>query len=100
MPMDTARRAAATLHAKLEGEAGDQNPFGPLPSFWSDQGELRLQSFGSPELGGDTEIEGDLRDLVQGLLATYRRAGRLVGGVLVNLPPMRHRELREALLHQ
>jgi 3-phenylpropionate/trans-cinnamate dioxygenase ferredoxin reductase subunit len=100
MPMDTARRAAATVHAKLEGDTGDQNPFGPLPSFWSDQGELRLQSFGSPELGGDIEIDGDLREPVQGLLASYRRAGRLVGGVLVNLPPMRHRELREALLNQ
>jgi NADPH-dependent 2,4-dienoyl-CoA reductase/sulfur reductase-like enzyme len=100
MPMDTARRAAPTLHALLEGNAADQNPFEPLPSFWSDQGELRLQSFGSPELGADIEIEGDLREPGQGLLATYRRAGRLVGGVLVNLPPMRHRELREALLHQ
>jgi NADPH-dependent 2,4-dienoyl-CoA reductase/sulfur reductase-like enzyme len=100
MPMDTARRAAATLNAMLTGEAPDQNPFEPLPSFWSDQGELRLQSFGSPGLGDDIETEGDLRDPARGLLATYRRAGRLVGGVAVNLPPTRHRELREALLRQ
>ena len=99
MPTDTARRAAATLHAKLAGNALDQNPFGPLPSFWSDQGDLRLQSFGSPELADDTEIaEGDLRAPGQGLLATYRRGGRLVGSVAVNLPPSRYRELREALL--
>jgi NADPH-dependent 2,4-dienoyl-CoA reductase/sulfur reductase-like enzyme len=101
MPTDTARRAAATLHAKLAGNALDQNPFGPLPSFWSDQGDLRLQSFGSPELGDDTEIaEGDLGAPGQGLLATYRRGGRLVGSVAVSLPPSRYRELREALLSQ
>ncbi len=101
MPTDTARRAAATLHAKLAGNALDQNPFGPLPSFWSDQGDLRLQSFGSPELADDTEIaEGDLRAPGQGLLATYRRGGRLVGSIAVNLPPSRYRELREALLTQ
>jgi len=100
MPMDTARRAAATLYAQLAGDAGDQNPFGPLPSFWSDQGELRLQSFGAPGLGEDVELEGDLGAPGRGLMATYRRAGRLVGGVAVNLPPTRHRELREALLRQ
>ena len=99
MPTDTARRAAATLHAQLSGAALDTTPFRPLPSFWSDQGELRMWSFGSPGLADDVEItEGDLRELTQGLLATYRRGGQLVGSVAVNLPPLRHRELRAALL--
>jgi NADPH-dependent 2,4-dienoyl-CoA reductase/sulfur reductase-like enzyme len=99
MPTDTARRAAATLHAKLTGDPLDPNPFRPLPSFWSDQGELRMWSFGLPGLADDVVIaEGDLRDPARGLLAAYRRGGRLVGSVAVNLPPVRHRELRAALL--
>lgn len=98
MPTDTARRAAATLHARMAGDQVDPNPFRPLPYFWSDQGELRLQSFGSPQLADDVVIaEGDPADLDQGLLATYHRGGRLVGSLAVNLPPSRYRELREAL---
>jgi 3-phenylpropionate/trans-cinnamate dioxygenase ferredoxin reductase subunit len=101
MPTETARRAAATVRAKLAGDPLDPNPFRPLPSFWSDQGELRMWSFGAPGLADDVVIaEGDLRDPARGLLATYRRGGRLVGSVAVNLPPLRHRELREALLRQ
>jgi 3-phenylpropionate/trans-cinnamate dioxygenase ferredoxin reductase component len=99
MPTDTARRAAATLHAKLAGDHIDPNSFRPLPYFWSDQGDLRLQSFGSPGLADDVVIaEGDLDALDKGLVATYHRAGRLVGSVAFNLPPSRYRELREALL--
>ena len=95
MPTDTARRAAATLQARLEGGQVDPHPFRPLPYFWSDQGDLRLQSFGSPQLADDVAIaEGDLGDLDQGLLATYHRGGRLVGSLAVNLPPSRYRELR------
>lgn len=37
-------------------------------------------------------------DLSRGLLATYHRGGRLVGSLAVNLPPIRYRELRAALL--
>ncbi len=77
----------------------DPHSFRPLPYFWSDQGDLRLQSFGSPQLADDVAIaEGDLGDLGQGLLATYHRGGRLVGSLAVNLPPIRYRELRAALL--
>src|SRR6185437_2485145 len=76
MPTDTARRAAATLHARLSGIPLDTTPFQPLPSFWSDQGELRMWSFGSPGLADDVEItEGDLGELTRGLLANYCRGG-------------------------
>ena len=76
----------------------DPLPFRPLPYFWSDQGDLRLQSFGSPQLADDVAVaEGDLSDLSRGLLATYHRGGRLVGSLAVNLPPSRYRELRAAL---
>jgi 3-phenylpropionate/trans-cinnamate dioxygenase ferredoxin reductase component len=99
MPTDTARQAAATLQARLDGGQVDPHPFRPLPYFWSDQGDLRLQSFGSPQLADDVLItEGDLGELDRGLLATYHRGGSLVGSLAVNLPPSRYRALREALL--
>jgi NADPH-dependent 2,4-dienoyl-CoA reductase/sulfur reductase-like enzyme len=42
--------------------------------------------------------DGDLRHLTGGFIATYQRDGRHVGTVTVNIPPNRHRPLREALL--
>ena len=78
IPTDTAKRAARTLYAGLTGGGLDPAPFAPLPSFWSDQYEHRLQSFGAPALGLD-----DVRPLsgVDGgdLLVGYHRDGRLVG---------------------
>lgn len=101
MPTDTARPAAATLHAALTGIPADATPFAPLPSFWSDQLELRLQSYGSPELGEDARVtEGDPERLTDGLIVTYHRDRQHVGTVAVNIPPTRHRELREALLKE
>jgi NADPH-dependent 2,4-dienoyl-CoA reductase/sulfur reductase-like enzyme len=98
MPTDTARRAAATLHAKLAGDPIEPDSFRPLPYFWSDQGDLRLQSYGNPGLADEVVIaEGDPDELDKGLVATYHRDGRLVGSVAFNLPPTRYRELREAL---
>jgi 3-phenylpropionate/trans-cinnamate dioxygenase ferredoxin reductase component len=96
MPTDTAKRAAATLAAAVNGGEADPTPFAPIPSFWSDQLELRFQSFGSPGLGDEIEIEGDLNDLLSGVVATYRRGGVHVGTVALNVPGARQRELRTA----
>jgi 3-phenylpropionate/trans-cinnamate dioxygenase ferredoxin reductase component len=98
MPSDTARRAAATLRAVLTGSPVDATPFAPVPAFWSDQLDLRLQSYGSPVLADAARVtEGDLEHLTAGLIATYHRGGRQVGTVAVNVPVARHRELREEL---
>ena len=97
IPAETAKRAAATLTARLAGREPDPAPFTPIPSFWSDQLDLRLQSFGSPELGEEVRVhEGDLERVQGGVLATYHRRSRHVGTVAVNLPPSRQRELRGA----
>ncbi|MFI0452118.1 NAD(P)/FAD-dependent oxidoreductase [Actinomadura sp. 6N118] len=76
MPTDTAKHAARSLL----GENG--RPFMPLPSFWSDQYDMRLQSFGAPALGG-----GDIRflegDLSEEAVLGYHRDGRLVGVVML-----------------
>lgn len=97
IPTDTAKRAAATLVADLGGGQGPTEPFAPIPSFWSDQYDLRLQAYGSPSLGEEIHVEeGSLDSPADGLLATYHHDGRHVGSLAVNLPPARHRELRDA----
>jgi hypothetical protein len=55
-----------------------------MPAFWSDQYELRLQSFGLPGLGGDDirVLEGELSDEV---VMGYHRDGVLVGVVMLGL---------------
>ncbi len=96
IPTDTAKRAAATLAARLREQDPDDTPFAPIPSFWSDQFDLRLQSYGSPALADAVIVEeGDLDALASGVLVTYRRDGHLVGNLAVNLSPARQRELRE-----
>lgn len=97
IPTDTAKRAAATLCRQLAGAPEDTTTFAPVPAFWSDQLDLRLQSYGSPALADDIRIEeGDPDNLTAGVLALYHRGGRHVGTVAVNLSPARHRGLREA----
>ncbi|MGJ5830529.1 NAD(P)/FAD-dependent oxidoreductase [Streptomyces ossamyceticus] len=90
MPTETARRAARTLAAHLAAETVDEQQFTPLPTFWSDQFDLRLQSFGAPALADRVEVlEGVLSapsDLAKGVAVGYRRGAALVGVVTVNLP--------------
>ena len=85
IPTETAKRAARTLVAALDGApVPPPEPFAPMPAFWSDQYDLRLQSFGLPGIGGDDirVLEGDL----DGEAAVgYHRDGALVGVVLLGL---------------
>ncbi|MFF3631472.1 NAD(P)/FAD-dependent oxidoreductase [Streptomyces sp. NPDC002164] len=80
IPTDTAKHAAKVLTDHLTGADGDLAPFAPLPTFWSDQHDFRLQSFGTPALGKDDVrvLDGDLDGDV---LCGYHRADRLVGVV-------------------
>jgi 3-phenylpropionate/trans-cinnamate dioxygenase ferredoxin reductase subunit len=85
MANDTAKKAGATLGRHLVGEEPDETPFAPVPSFWSDQYDLRLQSFGAVELGGD-DVRVLEKDPAGGIVVGYHRAGDLVGVVLIDLP--------------
>lgn len=86
MPTDTAKRAAATLLADLSGHAVDQEHFTPVPWFWSDQYDSKLQSFGLPGLGSAAEVlDGDLA-AGEAVVAYRRDDGKLVGVVLLGLP--------------
>ncbi|MFF0447898.1 NAD(P)/FAD-dependent oxidoreductase [Streptomyces sp. NPDC004609] len=97
IPTDTAKRAAATLIAALTGAESGPDPFAPVPSFWSDQADLRFQSFGSPALADEVRVvEGDPGRPADGVLATCHRHSAHVGTVAINLPPARQRELRGA----
>ncbi|MDK0524273.1 FAD/NAD(P)-binding oxidoreductase [Streptomyces sp. ML-6] len=80
IPTDTAKHAAKVLTAHLTGTDAGLAPFAPLPTFWSDQHDFRLQSFGAPALGKDDVrvLDGDLDGDV---LVGYHHADRLVGVV-------------------
>ncbi|MFI7405417.1 NAD(P)/FAD-dependent oxidoreductase [Streptomyces sp. NPDC049541] len=80
IPTDTAKHAAKALVAHLTGTDRDLAPFAPLPTFWSDQHDFRLQSFGAPVLGKDDVriLDGDPDGDV---LVGYHADGRLVGVV-------------------
>ena len=81
--VDTATFAAATLLSDLGGDpVGD--PFGTIPTFWSDQGCVSIRAVGQPGIADEIEVlEGDLRGEAA---IGYRREGRLVGVVLLGMP--------------
>lgn len=96
MATDTGRRAGAALAGSLGAAPADDAPFAPVPSFWSDQYDLRLQGFGAVEPGmADVRLlEGDVdADAALG----FHRDERLVGVVMLGLDG-RHTAYREAVL--
>ena len=82
MVTDTARKAGHALGAHLTAASAEVTPFMPVPSFWSDQYDLRIQSFGAVGLGSEDVriLEGDLGGEVA---MGYHRDGALVGVVLI-----------------
>jgi 3-phenylpropionate/trans-cinnamate dioxygenase ferredoxin reductase component len=79
---DTARYAGAALGRYLSGGDPAGGPFTAVPTFWSDQYEMRIQSFGVTGLDDVRVLEGDLDgDVVVG----YQRDGQLMGVVLIGL---------------
>ncbi|GAA3951238.1 FAD/NAD(P)-binding oxidoreductase [Actinomadura viridis] len=99
VPGDTARRAAATLAADLGVRPPDDSVFAPLPSFWSDQYDVRVQSYGAPGLGDRCELlDGGLdhpRALKDGVAMAYYRDHQMVGVVLIGIPLAEHRRYHE-----
>jgi 3-phenylpropionate/trans-cinnamate dioxygenase ferredoxin reductase component len=78
-PTDTGRRAGRTLAALLAGEEPDRGPFTAMPSFWSDQYDLALQSFGMPGIASRVAlVDGDLDGAC---IVEYHDAEGLVGVV-------------------
>jgi 3-phenylpropionate/trans-cinnamate dioxygenase ferredoxin reductase component len=88
IPTDSGRRAGAVLAAYLSGEGYDElvsAPWELLPSFWSDQYDIRLQSYGMPGLAdadGIAILEGDLHDEC---VIGYHRGDDLMGVVGIGM---------------
>jgi NADPH-dependent 2,4-dienoyl-CoA reductase/sulfur reductase-like enzyme len=85
IPGAMARHAARSLVAGLAGAPVDGPAFAPLPTFWSDQHDYRIQAIGAPPLGlADIRVlEGSLdEDVIVG----YHHEGELVGVVGVGGP--------------
>ncbi len=80
MPTETGKRAGATLGAMLRGES-PEGEFRPMPSFWSDQYDYSLQSYGMPGLGEPRLVDGEWSG---DCIVEYRRDDELVGVVGVN----------------
>lgn len=84
VPTDTGKRAGAVLAAYLSGEGYAEvvaREWDLLPSFWSDQYEIRMQSYGMPGLAdpdGVALLEGDLAGEC---IVGYHRGDDLVGVV-------------------
>jgi 3-phenylpropionate/trans-cinnamate dioxygenase ferredoxin reductase component len=87
IPTETGKRVGAVLSAYLAGadnfaELATQS-FMPLPSFWSDQYDMKIQGFGMPGLADRYElVAGELSDeLVMG----YFRGEILIGVVGIGM---------------
>jgi NADPH-dependent 2,4-dienoyl-CoA reductase/sulfur reductase-like enzyme len=79
MPTETGRRAGATLAALLAGNEPDPSPFTAMPSFWSDQYDTKIQSFGMPGIA--TEITVADGSVDGPCIVEYSDASGLVGVV-------------------
>jgi NADPH-dependent 2,4-dienoyl-CoA reductase/sulfur reductase-like enzyme len=82
----------AAARALLRGEEAD--PFAPVPYFWSDQYDTKIQFVGLAEPGDQVQvIEGTIEE--RRFVAAFGRAGRLVAVLAFNRPPriMKYRAL-------
>jgi NADPH-dependent 2,4-dienoyl-CoA reductase/sulfur reductase-like enzyme len=77
-------------------EPAARRPFAPVPYFWSDQYDMKIQAYGY--LRGHEEvavIDGDLG--ARRFAAAYRSGDRVVGIVAVGMPPKTLRAWRAAI---
>lgn len=85
VPTDTAKRAGVVLAAWLAGDRDvdsiAEQRFTLMPSFWSDQFELRLQASGLPHLADEGEVRLVEGEIGGACIMGYFRAGILVGVV-------------------
>jgi 3-phenylpropionate/trans-cinnamate dioxygenase ferredoxin reductase component len=102
IPALTAKRAAESLARSLLGKEPDAKIFNPIPTFWSDQFGIRLQSMGMPGLADRAELlEGSLSDLGEpgreGTALGYWHGADITGVITIGLPAARQSHYREML---
>ncbi|MGX1565425.1 NAD(P)/FAD-dependent oxidoreductase [Streptomyces sp. NPDC055506] len=101
----TSMRIEHRTNAAEQGMAAARNllaapearrPFAPVPYFWSDQYDMKIQAYGY--LRGHAEVavvEGDLAE--RRFVAAYRTGERLTGALAVGMPPKAVRGWRQAI---
>jgi NADPH-dependent 2,4-dienoyl-CoA reductase/sulfur reductase-like enzyme len=101
---DTRMRIEHRTNATEQGMAAARNllagpaprPFAPIPYFWSDQYDMKIQAYG--HLRGHDEVvvvDGSLQE--RRFLAVYRTGERLTGALAVGMPPKAIRTWRTAI---
>ncbi|MFE7274108.1 NAD(P)/FAD-dependent oxidoreductase [Streptomyces sp. NPDC057623] len=74
-----------------------RKPFAPVPYFWSDQYDMKIQAYGY--LRGHDEVAVVEGDLAEGrFVAAYRRGDRVTGALAVGMPPKAIRQWRQAIM--
>jgi hypothetical protein len=87
IPTETGKRVGAVLSAYLaEADSFAElaaQPFTPLPTFWSDQYDMKIQGFGMPGLADRYElVDGELAGE---LVMAYFRNDALIGVVGIGM---------------
>jgi 3-phenylpropionate/trans-cinnamate dioxygenase ferredoxin reductase subunit len=87
IPTETGKRVGAVLSAYLSQAENftelSAQPFTPLPTFWSDQFDMKIQGFGMPGLADRHElVAGELADE---LVMAYFRNDALIGVVGIGM---------------
>ncbi|MFD3839476.1 NAD(P)/FAD-dependent oxidoreductase [Streptomyces sp. NPDC058642] len=101
----TSMRIEHRTHAAEQGMAaarnllapGSRKPFAPVPYFWSDQYDMKIQAYGF--LRGHDEVavvEGDLA--ARRFIAVYRTGDRVSGALAVGMPPKAIRWWRQSIV--
>jgi 3-phenylpropionate/trans-cinnamate dioxygenase ferredoxin reductase subunit len=85
LPTETGRRAGKTLAALLAGKEPLLEPVNFIPSFWSDQYEYNIQSFGMPGIADNERLSLGAWD--QPLIVEYFRGADLVGVIGIDSVP-------------
>lgn len=101
----TSMRIEHRTNAAEQGMAAARNllaapqarkPFAPVPYFWSDQYDMKIQAYGF--LRGHDDVAVVEGDVAQRRFVALYRAGERVGGVLaVGMPPKVLRQWRQAV---
>ncbi|GAA3769529.1 FAD-dependent oxidoreductase [Streptomyces coacervatus] len=100
----TSMRIEHRTNAAEQGMAAARNllrpdarkPFAPVPYFWSDQYDMKVQAYGY--LRGHDEVAVVDGDLAEGrFVAAYRTGERVSGALAVGMPPKAIRLWRQAI---
>ncbi|MFG2350357.1 NAD(P)/FAD-dependent oxidoreductase [Streptomyces phaeochromogenes] len=102
---DVSMRIEHRTNAAEQGMAAARNllaapqarkPFAPLPYFWSDQYDMKIQAYGYLRNHDEVAVvEGDLAE--RRFVVAYRAGERLTGALAVGMPPKALRQWRQAI---